>query len=53
MLGFFFVCDFMDFKVFVFKKKCMCVKLLFLGVMDMVVFDVWLSGKIKIVFGYF
>ncbi|XP_055228075.1 multivesicular body subunit 12A isoform X2 [Gorilla gorilla gorilla] len=51
-LGFSPVCDPMDSKASVSKKKRMCVKLLPLGAADMAVFDVRLSGKTKTVPGY-
>ncbi|KAL4663480.1 multivesicular body subunit 12A isoform X1 [Macaca nemestrina] len=51
-LGFSPVCDPMDSKASVSKKKRMCVKLLPLGAADTAVFDVRLSGKTKTVPGY-
>uniref|UniRef100_Q96EY5-2 Isoform 2 of Multivesicular body subunit 12A n=1 Tax=Homo sapiens TaxID=9606 RepID=Q96EY5-2 len=51
-LGFSPVCDPMDSKASVSKKKRMCVKLLPLGATDTAVFDVRLSGKTKTVPGY-
>ncbi|XP_003464301.2 multivesicular body subunit 12A [Cavia porcellus] len=50
--GFSAVCDPLDAKASVSKKKRMCVKLVPLGAADMVVFDIRLSGKTKTVPGY-
>ncbi|XP_059862676.1 multivesicular body subunit 12A [Delphinus delphis] len=50
--GFSPVCDPLDSKASVSKKKRMCVKLVPLGVADTAVFDVRLSGKTKTVPGY-
>ncbi|KAK2490436.1 hypothetical protein MC885_004851 [Smutsia gigantea] len=50
--GFSPVCDPLDSKASVSKKKRMCVKLVPLGAADAVVFDVRLSGKTKVVPGY-
>nr|XP_004666042.1 multivesicular body subunit 12A [Jaculus jaculus] len=50
--GFTPVCDPLDTKASVSKKKRLCVKLLPLGAADMAVFDVRLSGKTKTVPGY-
>uniref|UniRef100_A0A8C9PKP9 Multivesicular body subunit 12A n=1 Tax=Spermophilus dauricus TaxID=99837 RepID=A0A8C9PKP9_SPEDA len=50
--GFSPVCDPLDSKASVSKKKRMCVKLVPLGAADMAVFDVRLSGKTKTVPGY-
>uniref|UniRef100_A0A8D0MPJ2 Multivesicular body subunit 12A n=1 Tax=Sus scrofa TaxID=9823 RepID=A0A8D0MPJ2_PIG len=50
--GFSPVCDPVDSKASVSKKKRMCVKLVPLGVADTAVFDVRLSGKTKTVPGY-
>ncbi|KAM4888152.1 multivesicular body subunit 12A [Thomomys bottae] len=50
--GFSPVCDPLDAKASVSKKKRMCVKLVPLGAADMAVFDVRLSGKTKTVPGY-
>ncbi|KAM6169011.1 multivesicular body subunit 12A [Erethizon dorsatum] len=50
--GFSAVCDPLDAKASVSKKKRMCVKLVPLGAADMAVFDVRLSGKTKTVPGY-
>lgn len=50
--GFSPVCDPLDSKASVSKKKRLCVKLVPLGAADTVVFDVRLSGKTKMVPGY-
>ncbi|XP_034854406.1 multivesicular body subunit 12A [Mirounga angustirostris] len=50
--GFSPVCDPLDSKASVSKKKRMCVKLMPLGAADTAVFDVRLSGKTKTVPGY-
>uniref|UniRef100_A0A8C9B4J5 Multivesicular body subunit 12A n=1 Tax=Prolemur simus TaxID=1328070 RepID=A0A8C9B4J5_PROSS len=51
-LGFSPVCDPLDSKASVSKKKRMCVKLVPLGAADTAVFDIRLSGKTKTVPGY-
>lgn len=50
--GFSPVCDPLDSKASVSKKKRMCVKLVPLGAADTAVFDIRLSGKTKTVPGY-
>ncbi|XP_042527164.1 LOW QUALITY PROTEIN: multivesicular body subunit 12A [Dipodomys spectabilis] len=50
--GFAPVCDPLDAKASVSKKKRMCMKLMPLGAADVAVFDVRLSGKTKTVPGY-
>ncbi|XP_016064907.1 PREDICTED: multivesicular body subunit 12A isoform X4 [Miniopterus natalensis] len=50
--GFSPVCDPLDSKASVSKKKRMCVKLVPLGAVDTAVFDIRLSGKTKTVPGY-
>uniref|UniRef100_A0A8C0XCQ8 Multivesicular body subunit 12A n=1 Tax=Castor canadensis TaxID=51338 RepID=A0A8C0XCQ8_CASCN len=50
--GFVPVCDPLDSKASVSKKKRMCIKLMPLGAADTAVFDVRLSGKTKTVPGY-
>ncbi|XP_007488654.1 multivesicular body subunit 12A [Monodelphis domestica] len=50
--GFTYISEFLDTKASVSKKKRVCMKLVPIGVADMAVFDVRLSGKNKVVPGY-